>query len=70
MLNNLGGACLDHTPVNPNLQPEARRLLAYLAAIEGKAILTGQHPLTREQEELAVILRETGKLPAASEKLV
>ena len=45
-------------------------MLAYLAAIEGKAILTGQHPLTREQEELAVILRETGKLPAASEKLV
>ncbi len=52
------------TPVNPHLQPEARRLLAYLAAIEGKAILTGQHTLTREQEELNVILRETGKLPA------
>ncbi len=51
-------------PVNPNLQPEARHLLEYLAAIEGKAILTGQHTQTRPQEELEVILRKTGKLPA------
>ncbi len=51
-------------PVNPNLQPEARELLAALARTEGKAILTGQHTQTREQEELAVIRRETGKLPA------
>ncbi|MBE5778255.1 MAG: beta-mannosidase [Clostridiales bacterium] len=51
-------------PVNPDLQPEARRLLQYLADIEGKAILTGQHTQTRSQEELALILRETGKQPA------
>lgn len=49
---------------NPNAQPEARLLMEYLAGIEGKAILTGQHTQTRAQEELAVILRETGKLPA------
>lgn len=51
-------------PVNPRLQPEARRLLEYLNSMEGKAILTGQHTQTRGQEELALILRETGKLPA------
>lgn len=51
-------------PCNPNAQPEAVRLLAYLSSIEGKAILTGQHTLTRPQEELALIERETGKLPA------
>lgn len=52
------------TPANPHLQPEARQLLAYLASMEGKAILTGQHTQTRAQEELALIQRETGKLPA------
>lgn len=51
-------------PANPNLQPEARGLLAFLAALEGKGILTGQHTQTREQEELQLIRRETGKLPA------
>lgn len=51
-------------PCNPNAQPEAVRLLEYLSSIEGKAILTGQHTLTRPQEELALIERETGKLPA------
>ena len=49
---------------NPRLQSEARELLAALARMEGKAILTGQHTQTRGQEELAVIRRETGKLPA------
>jgi len=52
------------TPCNPNAQQEARELLAYLASIEGKGILTGQHTQTRPQEELALIERETGKLPA------
>ena len=52
------------TPVNPHLQEEARRLLNYLAALEGKGILTGQHTQTRPREELALIERETGKLPA------
>ena len=36
-------------PCNPNAQPEAVRLLEYLSSIEGKAILTGQHTLTRPQ---------------------
>lgn len=52
------------TPVNPNLQKEAGNLLAYLASIEGQGILTGQHTQTRPQEELQLIKRETGKLPA------
>lgn len=56
--------------VNPHLQPEACGLLIYLADLEGKAILTGQPTLTREQEELAVTLRETGKLPGTSGALV
>lgn len=51
-------------PVNPHLQPEAVRLLEYFGSIEGKGILTGQHTLTRPQEELSLILKETGKLPA------
>ena len=51
-------------PANPNLQPEARGLLAWLAGMEGKGILTGQHTQTRGQEELRLIERETGKLPA------
>ncbi len=52
------------TPCNPNTQQEARDLLAYLDSIEGRGILTGQHTQTRPQGELAVIERETGKLPA------
>ena len=51
-------------PANPNLQPEARGLLNWLAETEGKGILTGQHTQTRGQEELRLIRRETGKLPA------
>lgn len=52
------------TPCNPNMQKEARELLSFLHRIEGKSILTGQHTQTVPQEELAVILRETGRLPA------
>ena len=55
---------MNTTPCNPHLQPEAQMLLDYLSSIEGKAILTGQHTQTTPQEELQVILRETGKLPA------
>ncbi|MBQ6175535.1 MAG: beta-mannosidase [Clostridia bacterium] len=51
-------------PANPNLQPEARALLSWLGETEGKGILTGQHTQTRKQEELRLIERETGKLPA------
>ena len=55
---------MDAKPANPNLQPEALGLLSWLAGMEGKGILTGQHTQTREQEELQLIMRETGKLPA------
>lgn len=51
-------------PVNPNAQPEVKKLLEYLNNIEGKAILTGQHTQTQKQEELILIEKETGKLPA------
>lgn len=51
-------------PVNPNAQPEVKKLLEYLNSIEGKAILTGQHTQTVKQEELLLIQKETGKLPA------
>ena len=53
-------------PANPHLQPEALGLLRWLAALEGRGILTGQHTQTREQEELRLIGRETGKQPAVS----
>ncbi|MCQ2575896.1 MAG: glycoside hydrolase family 26 protein [Treponema sp.] len=50
--------------VNPNAQPEVNKLLEYFNSIEGKAFLTGQHTQTRRQEELELIKKETGKLPA------
>ena len=49
---------------NPNAQAEAKALMEYLASIEGRGILTGQHTQSIPQEELACIERETGKLPA------
>lgn len=52
------------TPCNPNATPNARRLLEYLASVEGQRILTGQHTLTMAQEELHHIEAVTGKLPA------
>ena len=52
------------TPCNPNASPSARRLLEYLASVEGQRILTGQHTLTMAQEELHHIEAVTGKLPA------
>lgn len=52
------------TLCNPHAQPEARALMEYFNSIEGNGILTGQHTQTNPQEELAVIFRETGKLPA------
>lgn len=51
-------------PVNPNAQKEVIKLLEYFNSIEGKAIITGQHTQTRKQEELQLIQKETGKLPA------
>lgn len=50
--------------VNPNIQPEAQRVLDYLDSIRGKKIILGQHTQTIPQEELAHIKAVTGKLPA------
>ncbi|MCQ2592271.1 MAG: glycoside hydrolase family 26 protein [Treponema sp.] len=50
--------------VNPNAQKEVSMLLEYFNSIEGKSILTGQHTQTQKQEELILIQKETGKLPA------
>lgn len=55
---------MNTTPINENAIKEVREVLAYLAALEGKGIITGQHTQTMEQEELAKIHEVTGKLPA------
>ncbi len=52
------------TPCNKNAIPEVKKVLEYLANIEGKGILTGQHTQTRVQEELIKIQELTGMLPA------
>ena len=51
-------------PVNPNASKEVKAVLDYLESIRGNGIITGQHTLTMEQEELNYIEKETGKLPA------
>lgn len=55
---------MQHTPCDPQALPCVRRLMDSLAALEGRAILTGQHTLTMAQEELHHIEAVTGKLPA------
>lgn len=50
--------------VNYNAIDEAKELYDYLCNIQGKGIITGQHTLTREMEELAYIKEVTGKQPA------
>lgn len=52
------------TPANKNATKEARAVLEYLESIRGKGIITGQHTLTMEQEELWHLEKVTGKLPA------
>lgn len=52
------------TPCDPKALPCVHALLKYLASIEGKAILTGQHTQTMAQEELHHIEAVTGKRPA------
>ena len=52
------------TPCDPKALPCVHALLQYLASIEGKAILTGQHTQTMAQEELHHIEAVTGKRPA------
>ena len=51
-------------PVNPKASKEVINLMEYLAGKVGRKIITGQHTLTRKQEELAYIKKITGKLPA------
>ena len=50
--------------VNKNAIREVQAVLDYLADIEGKHILTGQHTQTMAQEELGRIHGITGKYPA------
>lgn len=52
------------TPCNKNAIAEVKNVLDYLNKLEGNGILTGQHTLTMEQEELDKIYEVTGKLPA------
>lgn len=52
------------TPCDPKALPCVHALLQYLASIEGKGILTGQHTQTMAQEELHHIEAVTGKRPA------
>lgn len=51
-------------PCNPNAIREVKNVMKYLAEIEGKGVITGQHTQTMEQEELLKIQNITGKLPA------
>ena len=51
-------------PINPNATKEVRAVLEYFESIRGKGIITGQHTLTMEQEELKYLEEVTGKLPA------
>ena len=52
------------TPCNPDAIKEVKAVLKYLNEIEGRHIITGQHTLTMEQEELVKIQEITGKQPA------
>ncbi len=52
------------TPCNKNASAEVKNVLKYFGELEGKGILTGQHTLTRAQEELYKIQEVTGKMPA------
>ena len=52
------------TSCNKNAIAEVKSVLEYLNGLEGNGILTGQHTLTMEQEELDKIYEVTGKLPA------
>ena len=52
------------TPCDSHALPCVHALMTYLASIEGKAILTGQHTKTMAQEELHHIEAVTGKRPA------
>lgn len=51
-------------PVNPNLTPEARRLLEYLHSIEGRGIVAGMQRTGPGQGPFPAVLHKTGREPA------
>lgn len=53
-----------YNPADKNAIPEVENVLRYLADINGKKMITGQHTQTMAQEELHNILDVTGKEPA------
>ena len=55
---------MEYLPCNKNASPNARKILQYLADLQGKGILMGQHTQTMAQEELKYIYEVTGKKPA------
>ncbi len=59
-------ASVTSTPINPNADPAARALLAYLDSLYGKAILAGQQDLTwQDSVDMARrVFSKTGKYPA------
>lgn len=52
-----------NVPVNPNATPEAAKLLAYLAQVSGRQIISGQHTQTIPMEEITYIENVTGRKP-------
>lgn len=53
-----------YNPADKNAIPEVENVLRYLADINGKKMIMGQHTQTMAQEELHNILDVTGKEPA------
>jgi mannan endo-1,4-beta-mannosidase len=52
-------------PVNPNLSPEARKVLTYIYSIKGKHIISGQHGYNHQPDKfIDSVMAITGKKPA------
>ncbi|QGQ96534.1 hypothetical protein EHS13_17400 [Paenibacillus psychroresistens] len=65
MLNGVKQVYAATGPVNPNETTEAKDLLAYLYALQGKGMLTGQHEYIEAPDVYAETLKTlTGKYPA------
>ena len=60
----LVGAGERFAPANPDLQPQARRVLEYIRSLEGKGILTGQEETANLNEHIEKVRGRTGRLPA------
>jgi len=61
---NRKGITMIIEPCNKNAIAEVKNVLEYLAKTKGNGIITGQHTLTIDQEELTYLSETTGKLPA------